>query len=126
MGEVYRRGRRERGTAKLALSRQDGYPLLTLRVDEAHHLSPEMFDFTPHQTLHQRVAVRYHLRLTDSQNQIFSDGFVASVYDYTKGITRQINDLCHSALLLGLTETKPILDETDLKRVIHDLDGQFG
>jgi hypothetical protein len=51
---------------------------------------------------------------------------VAGVYDYTKGVARQINNLCRSALLLGLTEAKPILDETDLKRVIHDLDGQFG
>jgi len=29
-------------------------------------------------------------------------------------------------MTLGATEQKPILDETDLKRVIRDLEGQIG
>ena len=55
----------------------------------------------------------------------FSDGFLTGVYDHTKGVSRQINNICRSALLLGATENKQILDETDLKRVIHDQDGQL-
>jgi type II secretory pathway predicted ATPase ExeA len=152
------------------LARQGRYLLLIL--DEAHRLSPDIFDqlrfllndhmdsaslltlvllgqpdlahllrFAPYQALHQRISVRYqlrpfdlqetlayikhHLRLAGSQNQIFSDGFTAGVYDYTKGVPRQINNLCRSALLLGATEGKQILDESDLKRVIHDQDGQL-
>jgi general secretion pathway protein A len=101
----------------------------------------QLLRFAPYQALHQRIAVRYHLRPFDLQetlayikhhlrvagspNQVFSDGFIAGVSDYTKGVPRQINNLCRSALLLGATENKQILDETDLKRVIHDLDGQF-
>jgi general secretion pathway protein A len=102
----------------------------------------QLLRFAPYQALHQRIAVRYHLRPFDlqetiayikhhlriaaSQNQIFSDGFLTGVYDYTKGVPRQINNICRSALLLGATEGKQILDETDLKRVIHDQDGQVG
>jgi type II secretory pathway predicted ATPase ExeA len=98
--------------------------------------------FAPYEALHQRIAVRFHLKPFDleetagyvkhhlhiagHQGQIFSDGFLAGVYDHTKGVARKINNLCRSALLLGATESKQILDETDLKRVILDLEGQVG
>ena len=142
-----------------------------LIVDEAHLLPPRLFDqlrFSTHprparparpgpqaplrplrlprvlavEALHQRIAVRYHLRPFDLeetagyikhhlriagyQAQLLSDGFVSGVYDHTKGVARKINNVCRSALLLGATEGKQILDETDLKRVILDLEGQIG
>ena len=105
--------------------------------DLAHKLR-----FAPFEALHQRIAVRYHLkpldleetagfikhhlRLANFKGQLFSDGFISGVYDHTKGVPRKINNICRSALLLGFTERKQILDETDLKRVVHDLEGQLG
>ncbi len=105
--------------------------------DLAHRLR-----FAPYEALHQRIAVRYHLKPFDLeetagyikhhlrtvafQGQLFSDGFLAGVHDHTQGVARKINNVCRSALLLGATEQKQILDETDLKRVIHDLEGQLG
>ena len=117
----------------------DSASLLTLvllgQPDLAHKLR-----FAPFEALDQRIAVRYHLRPFDleetaayvkhhlrvagRQNPLFSDGFLAAVHDHTKGIARQINNLCRTALLLGATEQKSILDEMDLKRVIRDLEGQ--
>jgi type II secretory pathway predicted ATPase ExeA len=98
--------------------------------------------FAPYQALDQRLAVRYclrpfdleesaayvkhQLRIAGYHNQLFSDAFIAALHDYTKGVARQINNLCRAALLLGVTESKQILDETDLKRVIRDQDGQPG
>ena len=98
--------------------------------------------FSPYEALHQRIAVRYHLRPFDLeetagyirhhlrvaglQGQIFSESFLSGVYDHTKGVARKINNVCRNALLLGVTEQKQILDETDLKRVILDLEGQIG
>jgi general secretion pathway protein A len=119
----------------------DSTCLLTLvllgQPDLAHKLR-----FAPYEALHQRIAVRFHLkpfdleetvgyvkhqlRIAGSQNPIFSDSFLSGVYDHTKGVARRINNLCRNALLLGVTENKPILDETDLKRVILDLEGQLG
>ena len=104
--------------------------------DLAHKLR-----FAPFRALHQRLAVRYHLRPFDLeesaayvkhhlrvagfQGQLFSDAFVAALFDHTKGVARHINNLCRAALLLGATENKKILDETDFKRVLLDLDGQL-
>jgi general secretion pathway protein A len=70
--------------------------------------------------------IKHHLRLADFKGHLFSDGFIKVVYDHTKGVPRKINNICRSALLLGVTEGKQILDETDLKRVVHDLEGQLG
>ena len=102
--------------------------------DLAHKLS-----FAPYEALYQRIAVRYqlppfnleetagyvkhHLRVADHQGSVFSDSFISGVFHHTKGVARKINNLCRSALLLGVSERKQILDETDLKRVIRDLEG---
>ena len=119
----------------------DSASLLTLvllgQPDLAHKLR-----FAPFEALSQRIAVRFHLhpfdleetaayvkhhlRVAGRQEPVFSDGFLASLHDHTKGVARRINNLCRNALLLGATEHKPILDETDLKRVIRDLEGQAG
>jgi type II secretory pathway predicted ATPase ExeA len=114
--------------------------LLTLvllgQPDLAHKLR-----FAPYEALSQRIAVRYHLtpfdiaetaayvkhhlRVSGRQDALFSDSFLALVHDHTKGVARKINNLCRTALLLGATEKKSILDETDLQRVIRDLEGQI-
>ena len=119
----------------------DSASLITLvllgQLDLAHKLQ-----FAPYEALQQRIAVRFHLkpfdleetagyikhhlRVAGYQGQLFSDSFIAGVYDHTKGVARKINNLCRSALLLGVTENKQILDEMDLKRVIRDQEGQAG
>ena len=119
----------------------DSASLVTLvllgQPDLAHKLR-----FAPYEALHQRIAIRFHLKPFDLeetagyikhhlhiagyQGPLFSDSFVAAVHAHTKGVARKINNLCRGALLLGATEAKQILDETDLKRVILDLEGQIG
>ena len=95
--------------------------------------------FAPYEAFFQRIAVRYqlppfdleetagyvkhHLQVAGFQGPLFSDSFVAGIYAHTKGVARRINNLCRNALLLGASEGKQILDETDLKRVILDLEG---
>jgi len=92
-----------------------------------------------HEALWQRTSVRYHLRpldLTETgayiRHQIevagyrgqalFSDGFIAKAYDYTKGIPRQINLVCTHALMAGCAEQKQVLDEQVLRQVVADLE----
>lgn len=92
-----------------------------------------------HEAMWQRTNVRFHLRpldLTETgayiRHQVtvagyhgpalFSDGFVAKAYDYTKGIPRQINLVCTHALMAGCADQKQILDEAVLRQVINDLE----
>jgi general secretion pathway protein A len=92
-----------------------------------------------HEALWQRTSVRYHLRaldLTESgayiRHQVevagyrgtalFSDGFVAKAFDYTKGIPRQINLVCTHALMAGCAQQKQVLDEAIFRQVINDLE----
>ncbi len=102
--------------------------------DLAHKLR-----FAPYEALYQCIAIRYqlppfdleetagyikhHLRVAGHPGAVFSDSFISGVYHHTEGVARKINNLCRNALLLGAAEQKQILDETDLKRVIHDLEG---
>lgn len=118
----------------------DANSLLTLVLLGQPDLAAKL-RFAPYQALNQRIAVRYalppldleetaayvkhHLRLADYHNQLFSDSFVADLHHHAKGVPRLINNICRAALLLGATEHKQILDETDLKRVLLDLNGQL-
>lgn len=102
--------------------------------DLAHRLR-----FAPYEALYQRIAVRYQLppfdleetagyiqhqlRVAGHPAAVFSDSFISGVFQHTQGVARKINNLCRSALFLGASEQKQILDETDLQRVIRDLDG---
>lgn len=118
----------------------DANSLLTLVLVGQPDLNAKL-RFAPYQPLDQRIAVRYalppldlqetlayvkhHLRFASCQNQLFSDAFLAALHEQTKGVPRLINNICRSALLLGFTENKQILDETDLKRVLFDLNQQI-
>lgn len=53
---------------------------------------------------------------------LFSDDALARIYDYTKGIPRQINRLCTTALLVGLADQKQIIDESSIRKAIAELD----
>ena len=92
-----------------------------------------------HEALWQRTAVRYHLRALDLTETgayirhqvtiagfhgpaLFSDGFIAKTFDYTKGIPRQINLVCTHALMAGCAQQKQILDEAIFRQVINDLE----
>ena len=92
-----------------------------------------------HEAFWQRTSVRFHLQALDLTETgayirhqlemagyrggaLFSDGFVAKAYDYTKGIPRQINLVCTHALMAGCGEQKQVLDELVLRQVIKDLE----
>lgn len=92
-----------------------------------------------HEALYQRLVVRYHLGPLDLQatsgyvrhqlraagytaGPIFSDSALTRVFEYTKGIPRRINQVCTTALMVGVIDKKQVLDETDVRKAIADLD----
>ncbi len=93
--------------------------------------------FAPFDALQQRIGISFHLPPFDLENSlayikhhlliagcrrpIFSDGFLNAVHEQSKGVARQINNLCRISLLLGMMEQKEVLVESDLKRALTDL-----
>jgi hypothetical protein len=44
------------------------------------------------------------------------------VYDYTKGFPKQFNRLCTTALIVGMTDNKQVIEENHIRKVIADHD----
>ncbi len=52
----------------------------------------------------------------------YADSFIATAHQFGHGIPWQLNRVCLNGLLIGLADRKTILDETDAKRAIIELD----
>jgi type II secretory pathway predicted ATPase ExeA len=94
---------------------------------------------TIHEALWSRINVRYQLKPLSLQEtaeyithhvkvagyrggQLFSDGFIAKAFDYTRGVPRRINQLCTYALLAAKAAGTTVIDETIFQRAQVDLD----
>ena len=92
-----------------------------------------------HQSFAQRISTRFHLGpldLTASLAYIqhhlsisgykgpalFSDDALHHIFHFTKGIPRQINLVCHLALMAGMIDNLSILDIATIRKVIADLE----
>ncbi len=87
--------------------------------------------------LRQRIAVFYHLTpLTEgdakkyiahrlkiaskSDRQYFTDQALDTVYQFSKGVPRLINQICDSALLNGFIYEKEIIDHELMREVVRE------
>jgi len=99
----------------------------------------DLLRLSTNQAFFQRLAVRYHLPPLDLQNCIayikhhlqlaghhgaplFADDAMTRIFDYTKGIPRQINLVCTTALLSGMIDKKEVIDEATIRKVGTDMD----
>ena len=89
--------------------------------------------------LDQRISLRYHLNTLDGahtasyiahrlktagrQGEIFTDDAVKLVFDFTRGVPREINNICDIALLVGYTRRLSGIDEKVIAEVIKDMVG---
>jgi hypothetical protein len=60
--------------------------------------------------------------LAGAERSPFSDSFIHAAQQFSHGIPRQLDRVCLNGLLIGFAERKPILDETDARRAILELD----
>lgn len=91
------------------------------------------------QAFNQRLALRYHLAPLDLQltlgyiqhhlaaagykgNTLFTDDALARIFDYTKGVPRQINRVCVTTLTAGMIDKKSVLEESTVRKAIADLE----
>lgn len=86
------------------------------RLTTTFHLPP--LDLT------QTIAyIRHHILLAGYKaGPLFPDDAIVRIFDYTKGLPRQINRLCTTALLVGMIEKRQILEESVIRKAIAELD----
>jgi general secretion pathway protein A len=85
----------------------------------------------------QRLAIRYHLdtlncnetaeyirhrcRVAGREEAVFSDKAINIIYSNSRGIPREINNICDLCLLIGLSNKAAIIDEDIAGAVIRDI-----
>lgn len=86
------------------------------RMSTAYHLLPL--------DLPQSMAyIRHHITFSGYKTgTLFTDDALVRICDYTKGIPRQINRLCTTALLVGMADQKQVLEESAIRKAIAELD----
>jgi len=81
------------------------------------------FHLPPLDLAQSLAYIRHNIQLSGYKSgSLFSDDALTRIYDYTKGIPRQINRLCTTALLVGMADQKQILDESTIRKAIAELD----
>jgi type II secretory pathway predicted ATPase ExeA len=92
-----------------------------------------------HEAFCQRLTISFHLPPLDlpqsmayirhqiqfsgyKSGPLFSDDALARIFDCTKGIPRQINRLCSTALLVGMADQKQILEDSSIRKAMSELD----
>lgn len=66
--------------------------------------------------------IRHHLTLAGRSDPVFSDDAVALVHSSSVGIPRRINNLSIHALTAGFIEQKGIIDESNVKRAVAEME----
>lgn len=67
--------------------------------------------------------IQHHLRIAGYlSGSPFSDDAVKRIFEYTRGIPRQINRVCTTALIAGRIDQKQILEEATIRKAIAELD----
>jgi len=97
------------------LLRLKGFEALDQRIHVRYHIQP--FDLAE-----SAAYVKHHLRVVGIERSPFSDNFIAAAHQFSHGIARQLNRVCLNGLLIGFADRKSILDETDARRAILELD----
>ncbi len=118
--------------------------LLNFRLEDRHVMTlilvgqPELRDIIKGlEQLRQRVAVRYHIPPLDYEETekyikfrqekagadkgLFTEGAIRLIYEYSKGIPRNINNCCDLGLLVAANSSRDSVDEDVIKKLIADL-----
>ncbi|MDP2858386.1 MAG: hypothetical protein Q8P50_10470 [Bacillota bacterium] len=61
------------------------------------------------------------VRRNHVSHALFSNDAARLIYQYTKGIPRQVNNLCTAALLAGLAGQRKLIDESTVKQALLEL-----
>jgi len=65
--------------------------------------------------------IHHHLKVAGLSHPLFSDDAARLIYQYTKGIPRQVNNLCTATLLAGFAGQRKLIDESTVKQALLEL-----
>ncbi len=81
------------------------------------------FQLPPLDLTQSMAYIRHQIAFSGHKGgPLFADDALARIYDFTKGIPRQMNRLCTTALLVGIADQKQILEESSIRKAIAELD----
>jgi general secretion pathway protein A len=78
-------------------------------------------ELNPLDRLHTAEYVRSHLGTAGATCDVFDRAALAAVYEHSGGVPRQINRLCHFALLVGMGEERTSVDAACVTRAAREL-----
>lgn len=87
---------------------------LTQRIEASYHLGPlnqdEIGDY-----------IRYRIEKAEvPEKDLFTEEAINEIYDYSKGIPRIINSICHMCLVYGMADEVKKIDRSLVLNVIKD------
>ena len=86
---------------------------LDQRIPIKYHLAPFSYEDTVR-------YIRFRLNKAGKKDNIFSSDAIQKIYDHSKGVPRNINNLCDLSLLLGYSQNEEIISSTIIESVIND------
>ncbi len=87
---------------------------LRQRVSVYFHLSPLDVEDAKH-------YIRYRTKVaSESDREYFTEEALSTIYQYSKGVPRLMNQLCDNALLAGYVEEAPVITDKLIRDVIQD------
>jgi hypothetical protein len=91
-----------------------GLRQLSQRIQVSYHLEPldkkELKDY-----------IQYRLKQAGGENpELFTQGALETIYQYTSGVPRIINAVCHMCLVYGMAEDFETIDRSLVESVIED------
>ena len=94
--------------------RWEGLRQLAQRVEVSYHLGPLDLDET-------KDYIRYRIERAEGPGpDLFSDSAMEEIYNYSKGIPRLINAVCHMCLVYGMADEQKKIDLPLVVNVLKD------
>jgi hypothetical protein len=94
--------------------RWEGLRQLAQRVEVSYHLEALDLDET-------RAYIRYRIERAEGPDpDLFSDLAIREIYNYSKGIPRLINAVCHMSLVYGMADEVKRIDRPLIVNVLKD------
>ncbi len=93
-------------------------PQLAQRIAIRYHLKGLNLQET-------RAYVRHRLKVAGAERDLFEEEAYSSLFEFSRGVPREINNLCDLCLFQGFGEKAELVGSSIIKNVIEDLKGKY-